>query len=415
MKKSISIIITIFLGSLLVGCSKENQKNSTDYQVMKRAEATELLSVDISLATDTVSHTALYNTYEGLYRLGSSNEVIPAGATKLPQVSEDGRKYTIELNKKSKWSDDKPVTAKDYVFSWQRTIDPQTESQYAQLFSNIKNAKKIMTKELKPTELGIKAIDDYKLEIELESATPYFQNLLAFPNFFPQREDIVKKYGSEYATTSQKAVYNGAFTLTNYDASSGGATKWTYKKNQNYWDRSKVKLDKIENTVVKDAGTAFAMYESGKLDETYLLGEYVNQNKGEKEVITILKPSTYYLQFNMIDKDSFLSNKEVRQAMSSITNRKEIVENVLNNGSREAISFVPKGVYYNPDTGEDFSETYEPKMEYNVKNGVDTWNKVFNNQKMEIKLLIPDDDGIKKVAEYLQESGFTYQWNEILL
>ncbi|MDA9472039.1 peptide ABC transporter substrate-binding protein [Enterococcus sp. 5H] len=391
----VAVVVGAFI---LTGCGSLPKDNAEVVQEMRRVEAGELVSADISLASDSISHTVLYNSYEGLYRFGEGNELMPAGAVKRAEISEDGLVYTLRLNDKATWSDGKPVTADDYVFSWRRTVNPKTASEYSAMFSPVKNAKKIMSEELDVDELGITAKSDYDLVIELETATPYFESLLALPNFFPQREDIVEKYGDDYTKTADKAVYNGAFRLSNYDLSSGGATEWTFVKNDHYWDKKNVHMDKIENIAVKDAGTAFAMYEKGEVDETYLFGEYVAQNINSEEAITIVKPSTYYIQYNM--ENEILSRDTVRAALASATNREAIAEKILANGSQAIESYVPRNVYYNAATHEDFVDTVELEDD---SGAIKTWDTLNLGRSLELELLIPDDDGIKKIAEYLQE------------
>lgn len=352
-----------------------------------------------------MSHTALYNTYEGLYRLGDYNELIPAGATELATVSEDGLKYTVKLNEKSKWSDGKAVTADDYVFSWQRTVDPETASEYANMFTPVKNAEKITKGELKKEELGIKAISDYALEIDLEAATPYFQNLLAFPNFFPQRKDIVEKYGKEYAKTNENAVYNGAFVLEDYTGP-GVSTSWKYVKNDNYWDKEAVKLDEVDNNVVKEAGTALNMYEDGQINETYLSGELSQQNKDNPDFLSILQPNTFYIQYNLKKDDSTLKNKNVRTAISYSIDRESVAENVLANGSTPADTYIPVELAYSPDGNEDFTKVSEPKATFDKTKAKESWKKAkkeLGKDSIELELLVTDTESAKKISEYLQE------------
>ena len=134
-------------------------------------ESQEMPSADPSLATDEVSFTTLNNVYEGIYRLDKDNKPALAGAAEKATVSEDGLVYKVKLREESKWSDGKPVTAADYVYGWQRTVDPATASEYAYMFEPVKNAEKISKGELPKEELGIKAINDHELEITLETAT----------------------------------------------------------------------------------------------------------------------------------------------------------------------------------------------------------------------------------------------------
>ncbi|MSE22558.1 peptide ABC transporter substrate-binding protein, partial [Lactobacillus parabuchneri] len=113
----------------------------------------------------------------------------------------------------TKWSNGDPVTAKDFVYSWQRTVNPKTASQYGYLFSGIKNADAIQANKKSYKTLGVKAEGDYKLVVNLEKKIPYFKLLMGFPLFFPQNQKVVEKYGNDYGTKSSDMVYNGPFKL----------------------------------------------------------------------------------------------------------------------------------------------------------------------------------------------------------
>ncbi len=103
------------------------------------------------------------------------------------------KKYTFKLRKDAKWSNGDPVTAKDFAYAWQRLLDPKTTAEYAFIAFPIKNAEAINKGEKPVTELGVKAVDDYTLEVELEQAVPYFLNLVAFPSYYPLNEKFVKE------------------------------------------------------------------------------------------------------------------------------------------------------------------------------------------------------------------------------
>lgn len=153
------------------------------------------------------------NVGEGLYRLGKNNKVLP-GIAKKTAISKDGKTYTFTLRRNAKWSNGDKVTAKDFVYSWQRINNPKTGSQYAYLYSGIKNADQIQAGKKPVSSLGIKADGNYKLTVTLEKAIPYFKLLMGFPSFFPQDQKVVQKYGDKYATQSKYQVYNGPYTMT---------------------------------------------------------------------------------------------------------------------------------------------------------------------------------------------------------
>ena len=165
----------------------EEKKSEIKYaakQVLNRTENQEIPTMDTSKSTDTLGSQILGNTMEGLYRLDKDNKPIPAAAESSTK-SEDGKKYTFKLRKDAKWSNGDPVTAKDFVFAWQRLLDKNTASEYAFIAYYIKNAEAINKGEKPLTDLGAKAVDDYTLEVELEKPVPYFLNLMACASYYP--------------------------------------------------------------------------------------------------------------------------------------------------------------------------------------------------------------------------------------
>ncbi|MGK0552178.1 peptide ABC transporter substrate-binding protein [Enterococcus faecalis] len=401
------LVITSFSLSAC-GDNQTTVEKDSSQQVYRMVESQEMPSADPSLATDEVSFTALNNVYEGLYRLNKENTPQPAGAAIKATVSADGLVYTIQLRKEAKWSDGIPVTAKDYVYSWQRTVDPTTASEYAYMFAPIKNATKITNGERPKTELGIKAINDYELEINLEKATPYFDYLLAFPSFFPQRQDIIESFGKDYATKSDKAVYNGPFTLTDFDGP-GTDTNWSYTKNKHYWDQATVKLEKITVAVVKEAPTALNLYETGALDDTYLSGELAQQMQNDPNIVQLNAASTFYLEMNQAAEQSPFKNANLRKAFSYTIDREALVKNILANGSTAAQGFVPKAIAKNPKTAVDFTKeansvTY---LQLDRKKAQQYWQQALKElgvSSLTVDLLVDDSEGAKKMAEYLQGS-----------
>src|SRR5699024_7538522 len=209
---------------------------------------------------------------------------------------------TVKLREDAKWSNGDLVTAKDYVFSWQRTVAPETASGYAYMLEPVKNASAISEGELDKEELGVKAVGDYELEITLEQPTPYFTSLLAFPTFFPQNQKAVDEFGDQYALTSDNAYYNGPFVLTDFDGP-GTDVDWTLQKNEEYWDAENVELETVEFDVVKESSTALNLFESGDANEISLTGELAKQKSDDENAIKQLQGMTQYLELNQ-DGDS---------------------------------------------------------------------------------------------------------------
>ncbi|MGL5643112.1 MAG: ABC transporter substrate-binding protein, partial [Paraclostridium sp.] len=166
-------------------------------------------TLDVSKAGDTVSSEVLTNVMEGLTRVDKDGKVIPGMAERW-EKSEDAKTWTFNIRKDAKWSNGDKVTAKDFEFSWKRTLNPETASGYAFIMYDIVGAKEYNLGEKdNPNELGIKAVDDYTLEVNLVRPVHYFDSLMFFKTFFPQNQKVVEKFGSEYGTSKDAMVYNG--------------------------------------------------------------------------------------------------------------------------------------------------------------------------------------------------------------
>lgn len=387
---------------LLAACGNKSAKNLADKQEINWSEKAELPTMDLSLGTDEISFTTLNNTNEGLVRLGKDNKVEP-GVAKKTEVSKDGKTYTFQLRKDAKWSNGDDVTAQDFVYSWQRTNDPKTGAQYSYLFSGVKNADKIQAKKAPVSSLGIKADGKYKLTVQLEKPIPYFKLLLGFPSFFPQDKKVVDKFGSKYGTAAKYQVYNGPFELKGW---TGTNLKWSLEKNKNYWDKKAVKLDKINDQVVKDPQTGLNQFQSKQLDETLLVGNQVKNLKTNKSFVLRKQARNAYLEYNQ-KKVKELKNLKIRQAISYAINRKQLTKNVLADGSSEPKGFVTAGLAKNPKTGVDFAQDAYTKegVTYDLDKAKELWKeglKESDKKNIELNLLVDDADNNKRTSEFLQ-------------
>lgn len=391
---------------LLVGCGNQTEpkteKGAGSKQEIAIVVENELSTLDSALASDTYGITVLNNVMEGLYRLDKNNQLVVAGASELPVISEDLLTYQIALNKEAKWSDDTPVTAADYVYAWQKAVDPETGSEYSYLFDSVLNASEISAGKKKVEELGIKAVEDYRLEITLGQATPYFESLLAFPTFFPQKQEFVAKEGAEYAKTSDNLLYNGPFVLEEFDGA-GTDTTWDYVKNNRYWDTKKVKLDKIANQVIKEPGTSVKLFEAGELDDLPLSGEFAQQYKGNDAFVSIDKAGTTYLSYDHLE--GLFANAKARKAISLVLNREEIIENILADGSIVPKGLVPSGMSFAPGSNKDFADETTNFIKTDVEEAKKLWQEAIDETKtsdLTLELLSYDVDSIRKLAEAIQ-------------
>lgn len=398
--KQLKLLVGITCFSvLLVGCGKSKQ--SSDKQIIRTSIDSELTSVDLSKTTALNSFTVLNNVDEGLLRLGKNSKIEP-GIAQSYKESKDGKTYTFNLRKNAKWSNGDPVTAQDFVYSWRRTLNPKTSSQYGYLFSGIKNADKIQANKAPVSSLGIKADGKYKLTVTLEDKLPFFKLLMGFPVFFPQDAKAVQKYGNQYGTSSDKQVYNGPFTLTKW---TGTNLSWTLKKNPYYWDKKNVKLNQVKYSVVKDPTTGLNLYNEKKLDMDGLSNDQAKQYSKNKHIVTRNQSSSYYIAFNQ--KKKVFQNLKIRQAISMAIDRKVMTNKVVGGGAIQNDSFVSKGLAVSPKTGKDFTEntTAPASMTYNLSAAKKLFKAGLKQEglkSLSFTLMAGDDYSTKQLTEYLQ-------------
>ncbi|MGE6678453.1 ABC transporter substrate-binding protein [Bacillus thuringiensis] len=371
-------------------------------QVLNRTENQEIPTMDVSKSTDTLGSQILGNTMEGLYRLDKDNKPIPAVAESSTK-SEDGKKYTFKLRKDAKWSNGDPVTAKDFVYGWQRLLDKNTAAEYAFIAFYIKNAEAINKGEKPLTDLGAKAVDDYTLEVELEKPVPYFLNLMAFPSYYPLNEKFVKEKGDKFGLEADTTLYNGPFVMASWKHEQG----WQLKRNDQYWDKKTVKLEEINYSVVKEVATKVNLYDTGSIDFTLLSGEFVDKYKSNKEEYgEYSEASTFFLRLNQKrnGQDTPLKSKKLREAIALSIDKKGLANVILNNGSKATDQLVPKGLATGPD-GKDYQDTFKNGLKYDPKKGAAAWEaakKELGKDQVTIELLSYDDGTAKKIADYFK-------------
>lgn len=415
MKKSkfyLFTVLALVLSLVLSACGTGTDKGSSgkgsskDDQVLSMIEPAEIPTGDPTLATDQASFIVFGNTMEGLYTLNDKDVPVPAIADGKPEVSKDGTVYTYKLRKDAKWDNGDPVTAKDFVFSWHRAVNPKTGAQYAYMFSDvIKNATAIMNGKAKPEDLGVKALDDYTLEVTLEQPVPYLDSLLAFGTFVPLNEKFVKEKGDKFGTNSDNMLSNGPFKLTKWD---GTGLTWKYVKNEKYYDKDNVKLKEVNVQVAKTPNTAINLYQTGKVDRTGALSaEYAKQYQNDKDAVKMTESSSWYLKFNQLrdGKKTPLANVNIRKGLAMAFDKKAYTDTVLSNGSFPSNGLVPKGVAKDPKDGKDFREESGDLLTYDPAKAKEYWEKGLKElgvKNLTLELLSDDTENAKKTSEFFQ-------------
>ena len=317
----------------------------------------EVESLDPQVATDGTSFEVIANYTDGLTQMDADGAAVPAIAESW-DVSEDGTVYTFHLREDANWSNGEPVTADDFIFAWQRAVDPALASEYSYMLSDIgqvKNAAAIIAGEMDKSELGVKALDSKTLEVILEVPVSYFLSLMYFPTFYPVNQAFFESLADgTFGTSPETTLSNGAFILTSYEPA---ALSFTLAKNPDYYDADSVKLDGLSYQVIKDSQQAYMSYQNGDLDIVMMSGDQVEQVEGDPELMITGAGYLWYLTLNMHDVPA-LDNQNMRLALSNAVNRVSIVEDVVKDGSVATYTAVPPQFAAGPD-GSDFSADQE--------------------------------------------------------
>lgn len=406
-------VVTISLGMLLAACGNGNSSSKSAAQsgTLNLSTTAPLDTIDISKSTG-FGQTG--NVFESFYRLGKNGKPT-AGLAKTGTVSKDGKTWTFKI-RDSKWSNGDPIVAQDFVYSWKRSLNPKTASPYAYLFSGVKNADAIIAGKKSPNALGISAPDKKTVVVKLNRPIAYFRVLMAYPLFGPQNEKVVKKYGNRYATKAQYQVYSGPFKIKGWN---GTNDTWSFVKNNDYWDKKVVKLNKIHYQVVKSNNTGYQLYQQGKLDLTPLSSEQVKNLKSNIDFTQYPYSLVRFLLYNFKDKNAVnrkaLNNKNIRLALSLSIDRDIVTKKVLGNGSTLPKGFVANDLAANPKTGIDFAKEQAVKntVDYNPALAKKYWQKglqEIGQKSLTFDVLSSNDEADSdQLTQYLQS-----QWTKEL-
>ena len=347
MKKLIAIALVLIMAFSVFGCTTSTE----DFEIAVNF-ASEPNTIDPALNSAVDGAVMINHIFEGLYKWvddGSGNATLALGQAKEVTPNADKTVYTVKLRDDIKWSDGKDVIAADFVYAWQRLVDPNTAADYCYMADIILNANEIMAGEMDKSELGVKAIDEKTLEITLHTACPYFEEIMAFPALMPIRSDIIEQYGDQWTFSPETYIGNGQYKMA----------EWSHNEfiklvpSETYYDVDKLGPKVIKFALMDDTNAIYAAYRSGSLN--FIQEVPVDEipgllSSGELKVHPYL--GTYYCCFNT-SKAPF-DDVRVREAFSLVIDRNYIVENVTKTGQKPATAFVPSGISDAPGTKDDF-------------------------------------------------------------
>ncbi|MGE5702658.1 MAG: peptide ABC transporter substrate-binding protein [Clostridia bacterium] len=423
MKKSVFAAMSslLVLGVALAGCGPSNQSAQTtpssnqtttptqtpaatpeksEPKVLHLNLHSEPPTADPGLAEDSTSGAVVRATFDGLTRTGDDGKPHESAAEKI-DVSPDLKTYTFTI-REAKWSDGSPVTAHDFEFAWKRALDPKTASNYAYQLYFIQNGEKFNKGEAKMDDVGVKALDDKTLQVTLENPTPFFLELTSFYTYYPVNKKVVEA-NPNWATEAKTHIGNGPFKMETWEHKS----KLTLVKNDNYWDKDTVKIDKIEFTMVEDENTELSMFDNGELDWagaplSSLPTDAIPALKQSGNMVTQPIANTYMYKFNT-EKPPF-NNVKIRKAFTYAINRQAIIDNVTQANQEPALGFIPTSMSVgNPGFYKDNdAETAKQLLAEGMK-------ELGITKLPPISLTFNTSEAHKKIAESIQD-----QWKKTL-
>jgi oligopeptide transport system substrate-binding protein len=340
MSNLMKYLLAGFLIALVLSLSAcGNKKGAEDAGlVLHRGNAAEPLSLDPHQASGTWENNIIGDMFVGLFTVNAAGEPVP-GMAKDWTTSEDGLTWTFTLRDAS-WSDGVPVTADDFVFSFQRIMNPDTLAQYASLLFAIKNAEEVNNGEMAVTDLGVRAINAHELEIKLDYPAPYLPGLLSHYTAMPVPAHIVREKGAAWIKPENIEV-NGAYKLTEWRTND-----YVHSiKNPLFFDAENVCLDEVYYYPTVDNNSAERQVREGRLDlNTDFPGQKLEFLNKQLPGYVRVHPYLGTTYFSLNTRKAPFNDKRVRNALGMALDRDFMTAEILKSGQIPAYSLVPPGV-----------------------------------------------------------------------
>ena len=300
----------------------------------------EFTTADPQMVEDVSGSYFVRDLFEGLMNQDADGNLIPGVATGYT-TNEAKDVYTFTLRDNARWSDGNQVTAHDFVYAWRRLADPATASPYS-WFADImalENVGAVMSGELPPEALGVRALDNHTLEVRLTASLPYFAAMTTHASTFPSPQWTVRTFGDAW-TKPGNIVGNGAYVLTEHIPNETA----TRERNTMYWNNDATIIDKVVTLVINDENTDFTRWEAGETDKGAVPSGQYPRLKAEypDEAISFPRLCTYYMTFNLSPSGpEAFKDVRVRQALSYALDRSVVTDKILQGGQIQAFTFTP--------------------------------------------------------------------------
>ncbi|MYL32234.1 peptide ABC transporter substrate-binding protein [Pontibacillus yanchengensis] len=384
----------------------DKEASGGDNETLRLIEGSEIPSMDASKVQTSTGIQFVTAVQEGLYRLAPGGDIVDGVAKKSEtEVSEDGLTWTFHLRDNATWANGDNVTAGDFVYAWQRAINPDTGSVYGPYLmkGNIKNATAIANGEMEPSELGVEAKDEQTLVVNLETPVPYFDSFAAFPTFYPLHKEFVEEQGENYALEADTILSNGPFKMESWDHGSS----WKLVKNEDYWDASNVDLEALDVRVVKERATQVNLYQTGKVDKAGLGGDFIDKYKTDSDYKELQETVLFYLKFNQdsATQGEKMQNENFRKAIAQGFNKEDYVNVVVGNSSIPANYFIPTGLDKHPETDEGFRDINGEMLKFDLEKAQEHWSKAKEElgfEEVELSFLSGDTESAKLTSEFFK-------------
>lgn len=450
MKKILALLMAVVMLFTLAACG--GNTDDTKAQSLAVCLASEPDTLDPALNSAVDGATLVAHLFSGLAKWAQDETgklvIVADAAEELVEgvENEDGTvTYTYTLKEGLTWSDGQPLKASDFVFSWNRAASPALAADYNYMLDVVKGyAEMWETKETgevdeegNPVEefvnpdakLAVEATDDRTLVVTINNAVAYWNELLAFPTYYPVREDVVAS--ENWATDPATYVCNGAYTITGWEHNS----VITLTKNDKYFDAEKVTMPEIKFYLSDDANNMLANYKNGDwllIDDVPTNDIATLKTEYPEEFVVAGQIGTYYVSWNINEsilpasstltgKEAEAAEAEIRNAFALVLDRNHIVTEISQAGEVPAASFVPMGMtdadgsefYKNAGSAEDYDGYFNASadaFEANFASAVETLKKYYNYDEASAKFtdvpaltyIYNTNDAHKAIAEYIQ-------------